>query len=265
LRELFSQRFGLRASALPDARVDAALAHLAAGELAALPSLADASPPWQRLVDALVVGETNFFRQRPWFARLEEFVLAPLIAARQGSALRRLRIWSAGCASGEEPYSVALAVRRLLRGLGEWDVRIVGTDVSAAFLEAARRATYRPWALREVDPELRERAFRPAGGGRFELDPAIRAMVSFAPHNLAAGAPLPIPLARGDVDLAICRNVLMYLTPECGRIVASGITAALAPGGWVAVAPLEANSEWFPELRVVNVPSAIFFQRGGSA
>lgn len=265
LRERVAERFGLRDSALSDQRVDAALALLGAAQLDALPSLPDGAPAWQHALDQLVVGETNFFRQRPWFARLEEVVLAPLIADRMRTGCRRLRIWSAGCATGEEPYSLALVLRRLLQGLGEWDVRIVGTDVSSAFLAAARRAVYRPWALREVDPELRARAFHSVDRGCFELAPAMRANVSFAVHNLAADVPLPPALALGDVDLAVCRNVLMYLEPEQQRAVARRLARTLAPGGWLAVAPIEANREWFPELTLVNAPSAIFFHREEAA
>lgn len=264
LRDLVARRVGLRASALDDARIDAALARIG-DALTRLPELPTHASAWQQVVDALVIGETNFFRQRAWFAQLEEHALGTLIAARQRSGRRRLRIWSAGCATGEEPYGIALVVRRLLRGLGHWDVRIVGTDVNAASLDAARLGRYRAWSLRELEPEVRAYAFTAVDGGRFALDPAVRAAVTFAPLNLAEGEPLPAPLARGDVDLAICRNVLMYLTPEAQRAVTGRLAGALAPDGWLAVAPLEANPEWFPGLRVVNVPSAIFFRLEAAA
>jgi chemotaxis protein methyltransferase CheR len=265
LRGLVGERLGLRPSALPDARLTAALKGLDVEQLAGLPALPTTAPAWQTVVDALVVGETNFFRQRAWFAQLEEHALGTLIAARQQAGRRRLRIWSAGCATGEEPYGIALVVRRLLRGLGDWDVRIVGTDVSTAALDAARLGRYRTWSLREVEPDVQSYAFTAVDDGRFELDPAVRAAVTFAPLNLAEGAPLPLPLVCGDVDLAICRNVLMYLTPDAQRVATSRLAGALALGGWLAVAPLEANTEWFPTLRVVNVPSAIFFHREAAA
>ena len=264
LRDLVGERLGLRASALPDARIDVALGRLE-GDLTTISTLPANAPAWQPVIDALVVGETNFFRQRAWFAQLEEHALAALIAARGRNGRRRLRIWSAGCATGEEPYGIALVVRRLLRGLGHWDVRIVGTDLNAASLDAARLGRYRAWSLRELEPELRTYTFTPVEGGRFELDPAVRAAVTFATLNLADDEPLPAPLVRGDVDLVICRNVLMYLTPEAQRIATSRLAGALGPNGWLAVAPLEANPEWFPRLRVVNVPSAIFFRREATA
>lgn len=264
LRDLVGERLGLRASALPDSRIDVALGRLES-DLTTLSTLPTTAPAWQTVIDALVVGETNFFRQRAWFAQLEEHALAALIAARGRGGRRRLRIWSAGCATGEEPYGIALVVRRLLRGLGHWDVRIVGTDVNVASLDAARLGRYRAWSLRELEPEMRTYTFTPVEGGRFELDRAVRAAVTFATLNLAEDEPLPAPLVRGDVDLVICRNVLMYLTPDAQRIATSRLAGALGPDGWLAVAPIEANPEWFPQLHVVNVPSAIFFRREATA
>ena len=270
LRDLVGVRLGLRTSSLPDARVDGALLRLLHGDAAAAPELALATlpalpftdPAWQRVIGALVVGETNFFRQRSWFTQLEEHVLKPLVAA--GKATRRLRVWSAGCASGEEPYSVAIALHRLIEDPGDWDIRIVGTDASLDLLAAAGRASYRAWSLRELDPDARNRFFTAAGEGRFALAPALRAMVSFAPFNLTDGAPVHAEVLRGGVDLVLCRNVLMYLTADEQPAVSRRLAGYVAPAGWLAVAPLEANTEWFHGLTPVNVPSAIFFRREGA-
>ncbi len=262
LRTLATERLGLAPSALVDARVDAALIALArAGvspaALAAMPALDVEAPVWQTAVDALTVGETNFFRHPGWFAQLESQILRPVIDRRYAHGPKRLRIWSAGCATGEEAYSLAMIVMRLLPKTDDWDITIAATDVSAAFLAAAQRAVYREWSLRELGATMREQHFRKLESGQFELVPATRAMVRFEPLNLASES---WDASLTDFDLIVCRNVLMYFAPERQRAIAQRLIARLAIDGWLATAPAEATAEWFRPLIPVNVPSAVFFQ-----
>lgn len=254
LRELATERLGLAPSALVEARVDTALARLAEKNVA-LESLAAfpfTSPPWQSVIGALTIGETNFFRQPGWFAQVEQQILRPALVRRDA---KRLRVWSAGCATGEEAYSLAMLVMKVLPDPSGWDIGILATDINLAFLAEARSATFREWALREVDEPARERHFRKLESGRFELLPATRNRVSFEPLNLCGAAPLP-----SGFDLIVCRNVLMYFAPERQRAIVQRLIASLAPGGWIATAPAEATAEWFLPLTPVNVPSAIFFR-----
>jgi chemotaxis protein methyltransferase CheR len=264
LRELARERLGLAPSAMVDARIDDALARLtAAGDLTAaldaLETSAFEEPLWQTVIDALMIGETNFFRQPAWFAQIEEQVLRPLIERRGADGSKHVRVWSAGCATGEEAYSLAILILRLLRRAGDWQITITGTDVSATFLAEAHRGTYREWSLRELDAATRLEHFAKLDAGRFELSPAVRALVTFEPLNLAAAAAWNDPRLL-DLDLIVCRNVLMYLAPERQRIVAHRLIGALAPGGWLATAPAEATAEWFRPLTPVNVPSAVLFR-----
>jgi len=261
LRDYAIERLGFAPSPAQDQRADRAVEQLlAAGETAASDMLAVLSaqrfetPAWQRVIAALVVGETHFFRQAAWFSQLEEHALKPLIETRRRSGTRRLRLWSAACATGEEAYTLALIVRRLLAPGDDWDIRIIGTDINAGFLTDARRAEYREWSLREIEPAVRARHFRALGAGRFALAPAIRDMVSFRLLDLGEAAP-----PGEEMDLIVCRNMLMYLTPERQAAVARRLVAAVAPGGWLAVAPAEASAEGFRPLVPLNVPSAIFF------
>jgi chemotaxis protein methyltransferase CheR len=207
---------------------------------------------WQDLIELLLVRETSFFRHNAWFASLEDQVLAPLIAAKR-AGVKRLNVWSAGCASGEEPYSIAIALDGMLRG-ENWEVRIIGTDVNERALDAARTGRYRAWALREVDAALRARYFTEVESDVFEIAKSIREKVSFYAVNLADTPGI------ANIDLLVCRNVLIYLTPEHQAGLARRLAECLASGGWLAVAPVEANSEWFPGLRPLRLPSAIFFQ-----
>jgi len=268
LRDLALERLGFAPSPAQDHRAENAVEHVLAADdapsaselLAALSVQSLETPAWQRVIEALVVGETHFFRQAGWFAQLEEHVLKPLIATRLRTGSRRLRLWSAACSTGEEAYTLALIVRNLLDPNDRWDVRIIGTDINERFLADARRAEYRAWALREIDPAVRARYFRELGTGRFELAPGIRDMVAFRQHDLAE----PAALAE-EMDLVVCRNVLMYLTPERQAAVARRLVATIAPDGWLAVAPAEAAADGFPPLAPFNVPSAIFFRHAVAA
>ena len=246
-------------------RLDEALAR-ASAVLGVSPNAAieqlvvDASdlPLWRDVIEVLLVRETSFFRHRVWFTSLEDHVLVPLIAAKRAAGSKRLNVWSAGCASGDEPYSIAIVLDRLLEG-EDWDVRIIGTDVNECALDAARIGRYRAWALREIDPGLRERYFDEIEPDYFEIAKSIRERVNFYGVNL-----IDTP-GIANIDLLVCRNVLMYFTPENQHAVAARLRECLAPGGWLAVAPVEANAEWFGDLRALRLPSAIFFEYTRSA
>lgn len=266
LRELATERLGLAPSALVEARIDDALARLSAAGAStqALASLPFDTPLWQSVVEALTIGETNFFRQPAWFAQIERQILSPLIEHRRIFGPKRLRVWSAGCATGEEAYSLAILITRLLRRSDELDVGIIATDLSTAFLAEARRGVYREWSLRELDAATRMQHFRKLDSGRFELGPVARALVTFEPFNLADNEGWDDP-RRLDFDLIVCRNVLIYLARERQRAVAQHLIAGLASDGWLATAPAEATAEWFQPLIPVNVPSAVLFHRDDAA
>jgi chemotaxis protein methyltransferase CheR len=268
LRTLATERLGLAPSALVDARVDSALLALTpaggtAAALDALPTLAVNALLWQALVDALTVGETNFFRQPGWFAQLEAQILRPAIERRRLHGPKRLRIWSAGCASGEEAYSLAIVVMQLLPKTDDWEISIIGTDVSATSLAAAQRAVYREWSVRDVDAGLRAQHFRKLDSGQFELATTTRAMVSFELVNLAAAEAWDARLT--DFDLIVCRNVLMYFAVERQRAIAQRLIERIAPDGWLATAPAEATAEWFRPLVPMSVPSAVLFHHAAPA
>jgi chemotaxis protein methyltransferase CheR len=236
--------------------------------LSRLASLPDGSPEWGRLAARLSVGETCFFRDHACFEALERHVLPGLVARRRAAGRLRLRLWSAACATGEEPYSLAMLLERLLPDLPAWDLGILATDINPQALAAARRGHYREWSLRAVDAAVRDACFTRCGPA-FELRPRIRRMVEFVTANLAAGPP-PAAVAAGadgmsGMDLILCRNALMYLTPEAARRAVAGLEAALARDGWLVVAPAEASAECFCPLVPVNWPGVIFFRHAQAA
>ena len=136
------------------------------------------------LARQLTIGETYFFREQKSFELLERSILPELIAARRGKE-QRLRLWSAGCSTGEEPYSLAILLSRLLPDLKEWNVTILATDLNPHSIGKATRGVYSDWSFRGTPPWLRERYFSRHGENGYAIAAAIRKMVTFACLNLA--------------------------------------------------------------------------------
>ena len=174
------------------------------------------------LVEHSVVGETYFYRHPEQLAALQRHLFA-----RPGP----LTVWCAGCATGEEPYSLAMA---LLEGgrAGAGD-RILATDVSERALERARGGVYGSWSLRRLPAELLGRYLGGDGEARGVV-PRVREMVSFACHNLVTDPPPASPF-----DLVACRNVLIYFDPVVAAAVVYRLLGAVRPGGFLALGPVE--------------------------
>ncbi|ASY72085.1 chemotaxis protein CheR [Sinorhizobium fredii USDA 205] len=185
------------------------------------------------VIAAITVGETHFFRDPDQFQLISQAILPELRLRRPDGSL--VRIWSVGCATGEEPYSLAILCDE--EGLLQ-DVRISAADVSRRALATAKAAEYGEWSLRNTDRKLKDRYFT-SGEGRFRLNERLRRQVGFAHLNLGA-VELPAP-ERGlaDFDLILCRNVLVYLDASTVRRIARQLFACLADGGWLLTAPTD--------------------------
>lgn len=226
-----------------------------------LATLPDESPEWSRLASSLTVGETYFFRDRACMDALEQQILPALIEARRSAGFFRLRCWSAGCATGAEPYSLAILLKQLLPDHPKWALTILATDINPTALESAQLGVYSDWALRETPQGIRDCYFRRRGKDTFELDPAIRQMVTFAPLNLAKDSFPALMTNTGAMDLIICRNVLMYFTGNVQRATVARLQEALVTEGWLIVSPAETSTELFRPLIPVNLPGAIFYRK----
>jgi chemotaxis protein methyltransferase CheR len=225
------------------------------GWLAVLP---EESAEWRHLAARLTVGETYFFRDAPCFATLEQDVLPELIAARRASGHPRLRVWSAGCASGEEAYSIAILLDRLLPDVEDWALTILATDINTEALAVARRGLYREWSFRETPRTITDRYFRPRDAGTFEIDPRIRRMVTVAPLNLAADIYPSAATNTAAMDVILCRNVMMYFTRDVQQATIARLARALVPGGWLVVSAVEASTERFAPLTHADVSGAFY-------
>jgi chemotaxis protein methyltransferase CheR len=231
---------------------------LSDGALAARLRVAPPGDPARRaFVEGLTVSETQLFRLQGQFDALADPVLPTLLARRE--PLRRLRLWSAGCSTGEEAWSLAILLERAVPP--GWDATVLATDVDEGALEQARTGGYGARSFRGVPEWVRARWFRPAGPGRWEVVPALRRRVRFAALNLVTDDWPSSETGTGAVDVLLCRNVLMYLTADARAAVAARLARALAPGGWLAVAPAEVSAADFPALSVRQFPLAILHQR----
>lgn len=211
----------------------------------------------------LTIGETYFFREKSSFEKLETLILPELIASRRGRD-QRLRIWSAGCSSGEEPYSIAIILRRLLPDLEEWQITILATDVNRAALAKAARGSYGNWSFRGIPAWLRDRYFTRENAGTFRISDAIRGMVTLAPLNLAQDRYPALINNTNAMDIILCRNVLMYFEPAEALRVVGCFHRSLLDGGWLFVSPCEASPDLFRDFETISCPGTIFYRKSGA-
>lgn len=177
-----------------------------------------------RLLGSVAVPETWFFRDPGSFDLMRQAVREQLAAGRNGE---RVRILSAPCSTGEEPYSIVLALAEA--GVPEHALEIEAVDISPNAIEAARRAIFPPASFRGGHPAWLDRYFRPAGGGR-QLDLTLAGRISFATGNLASPG---FGLNRPPYFIIFCRNLLIYLTPGARQRVVDSVKRLLVPGGWL--------------------------------
>lgn len=194
----------------------------------------------ESLAAHLTVGETYFFRDKGSFHALEEKILPDLIAARRNAG-KCLRIWSAGCSTGEEPYSVAILLRRMLPDWREWNITILATDINPGSLKKGIAGVYGNWSFRDIPQWAMESAFRKREDGLFEILPDLRKRVTFSFFNLVEDGCPSLLLGNNAIDIIFCRNVLMYFTAEQAEKVVSKFYRGLVEGGWLLVTPVEAH------------------------
>lgn len=195
------------------------------------------------LAGALTIGETYFFRDTRSLDLLADEVFPEMIRARR-AADRRLRIWSAGCCTGEEAYSLAILLDRLLPDLERWQVMLLATDINSRFLRKAAEGIYGEWSFRGAPPWLKERYFRPVAARRFALAPRIKSLVTFAYLNLGEDVYPSLDNNTNAMDLILCRNVLMYFSEERVAQVVHNFHRALVGTGWFLVSAVETSSQF---------------------
>lgn len=259
---LLAERLGLHPEGLPQGQLTAVLAaRLAAcgcADLHAYQALLQdpqrANAELAALAAEFAVGETYFFRGLEHWQALFQQVLPTLLAQTAG---RRLRLLSAGCASGEEPYTAALLLREWRPDLLD-AVEIVGLDASAPLLAKARRGEYTAWSLRSTSAAIKTKYFRQTGS-RFELAEDVRRSVRFEHRNLLRDDPLF--WHAGAFDVILCRNVFIYFTPSAMAVTVARFSNALAAGGYLFLGHAETLRGVSRDYHLRDHDDAFYYQR----
>jgi chemotaxis protein methyltransferase CheR len=225
--------------------------------LAAPPGLAHLEP----LLVHLTIGETYFFRDQALFRALRDRLLPELIEQRRAGS-RYLRFWSAGCSTGEEPYSIAIALQRMLPDWPEWHISLIASDINPQSLAKARAGRYDAWSFRGGLPQPLDPAFERVGPQSFQVAPQVRALVRFTQLNLADAE---YPGTGFDAfDFIFCRNVLMYLDASRARAALARMSAALVEGGWLVLSAVESSLVDLPQMKAVRLDDLILFRKLGA-
>jgi chemotaxis protein methyltransferase CheR len=188
--------------------------------------LASDSDELVQFCNAITTNLTAFFREPHHFDHLRDEVLKPLAASASG--LRRFRIWSAACSTGEEPYTLAMTVLESLPDLGRWDLKILATDLDSDVLAKASRGVYLADRLRTLSGERRQKFFSPVAGAKepsFQVSPALSRLITYKQLNLMH----PLPM-KGPLDVIVCRNVLIYFDKDTQRDLVSRMARLQRPG-----------------------------------
>jgi chemotaxis protein methyltransferase CheR len=217
----------------------------------------------QTLAWHLTIGETYFLRGGQTFGVLEREVLPELLRARKNGE-RQLRLWSAGCAGGEEPYSLAITVSRLVPDLSDWNMTILATDINTRALQKAGEGVYSNWSFRDTPDWLRPQFFAKTASGDWAIRSEIKRRVTFSYLNLAADPYPSLATNTNAMDIIFCRNVLMYFSADTMRRVVGRLHDALRGGGCLFVAPSEASHEFFPQFERVASQGEIYYRKNGA-
>ncbi|MBR9974185.1 MAG: hypothetical protein KFF77_01265 [Bacteroidetes bacterium] len=181
------------------------------------------------LAKHLTIGESYFFREIVVFSILREKILPELIERKKARGDRHIRVWSAGCSTGEEVYSIAILLDSVMASLPDWKFSVLGTDVNPVAVQRARQGQYRDWSFRDVPLDLHAAYFERTDDGKHEVIAPIREKTEFRMLNLVS-APALYP---AGFDLVLCRNVMMYFTREKVKAVVQGFRRSLQEHGWL--------------------------------
>ncbi|MDR8017854.1 CheR family methyltransferase [Ectopseudomonas guguanensis] len=210
----------------------------------------------QTLVNLMTVNETYFFREEYQLKCLVTHVL-PEVARRKTDG-SPIRIWSMPSSSGEEPYSIAMYLLEYWKGIADWDVELVASDIDTAILERARRSVYSPRSVHNLPARLLEKYFRPRADGDYQLVDELRQSVEFTRVNLMS--PADVKHYR-EFDVIFCRNLLIYFDDLSRRQAADTFFDALNPGGMICLGHSESMSRISSLFNVRKFPEAIVYQK----
>lgn len=234
------------------------LEHLRAKQLSRgedlLRSVRKSSVEFDALLEKLLTQETSFFRYPAVFETFEKRILPELQAKKFWQNPRTLRIWSAGCSTGEEPYSIAMTIADALEFADAWNVEILATDLGREALKHAERGLYAGRTMASVK-EKQLAAHFVLKGDAYEIKPGLRKMITFAHMNLGSA------LYVGRMDLIFCMNVLIYFSEERRRALVRRFYDTLEPGGYLFLGHSESISQMPVKFRAIVLSDCILYRK----
>ena len=215
----------------------------------------------EKLACHLTIGETFFLREKKGLNFLEYKYLPDLIRQRKGIN-QNLRIWSAGCATGEEPYSVAILLKRIIHDIKNWDITILATDINSEFIKKAKKGIYTKWSFRNSPDWFMDNYFKKKGKNEFQIIPEIKKMVSFSYLNLAKDTYPSLINNTNAMDIILCRNVLIYFSPDGIRNVTESLRKSLLDNGILIVSPVEVSNLISPKFGRLSFNGLTIYKNG---
>jgi chemotaxis protein methyltransferase CheR len=212
---------------------------------------------WRQLIPLITTPESYFFRDRGQFKLLQTVILPQLISRQKES--KKLQIWSAGCSTGEEPYSLSLLLQQLIPNWEEWKITILGTDINELSLEKAREGIYSAWSFRQVDSEIISKSFIPWRGG-WKINPKTRKSVKFMNFNLVQDEPTDDSKFK-NIDLVVCRNVFVYFEKYHISQAINKFYQVLKPEGYLITAHSELQGVENNPFKATIFPESVIYQR----
>lgn len=211
-----------------------------------------------RLFESVTTNETSFYRNPPQLKVFQDKILPEVIEAQRKLGQKRLNIWSAGCSTGEEPYTLAIIIHEVLRKeISAWSVKITANDLSEAVLQSARRGVYNDYTLRTTPKDIVGKYFVPEEG-MFKVKPEVKRLVSFGPINLSDR----VALKRIDrSQVVFCRNVIIYFDDEMKKKAISGFYDNLVTGGFLFIGHSESLHNISRAFKPVHHPGAIIYKK----
>src|SRR5499425_2386440 len=219
-----------------------------------LRSVRKSNVEYETLLERLLTQETSFFRYPAVFEAFEKRVLPELHVSKFWKNPRTIRVWSAGCSTGEEPYSIAITIADSLSFADAWNVEILATDVGRQALKHAEAGIYGGRSLASVSAQQLATHFT-ALDSKYQVKPRLRKMISFAPMNLAS------PMYVGRMDLIFCMNVLIYFTEERRRALVQRFYESLEPGGYLFLGHSESISKMPVKFQAIVLGDCIMYRK----
>ena len=211
-----------------------------------------------KLFDVITTNETSFFRNPPQLKVFQEHVLSEVLNVQRDKNTKRLRIWSAGCSTGEEPYTLAIILHEALKAeTASWDIKITANDLSEAVLASARRGVYTEYALRTTPKEIVAKYFVKEDGG-FKIKPEVKKLVSYGQINLSDRAQLK-RVERSHI--VFCRNVIIYFDDEMKKKVIGAFYDNLLPGGYLLIGHSESLHNISRAFKPMHYSGSIVYKK----